>query len=365
MDEISQELRCQLALHLVPGLGPRLTAALLEKFGSAAAVFQATPAQLQEIPHLGVQLADELSQALHRSDVTAELDWMARERVSILVRGTLDYPRSLENIPGAPQLLYIRGSLAPADANAVALVGSRQCSAYGRRVTERFATDLVRAGFTVVSGLARGIDGVAHRMALDKGGRTIAVLAGGLSKIYPPEHKELADDLEKAGAILTEAPMGMQPLAQMFPARNRIISGLSRAVVIVEAASRSGALITASHAADQGRPVFAVPGPLDSPSSEGTHELVRKGAILIRGVEDILEELDGIRAVKKPAPAAPPRDLDDVERRIWDFLEEGPRHVDEMAQQLALGIPEISRNLLMLEMKKLVRRLPGNQYERR
>ena len=159
--------------------------------------------------------------------------------------------------------------------------------------------------------------------------------------------------------------MRMEPLAAMFPARNRLISGLARGVVVVEAAAKSGALITARHAAEQGRPVFAVPGPLDSPSSVGVHHLVRQGAILIRGIEDILEELEGIKSCVQPTPSPPPPDVDGSERRIWEFLQERPRHIDEMAQELGLSVPEITTALLTLEMKKAVRRMPGNQYERR
>jgi DNA processing protein len=198
---------------------------------------------------------------------------------------------------------------------------------------------------------------------LNAGGRTLAVLAGGLSRISPPEHADLAPEVEAAGALLTEAPMQMEPLAAMFPARNRLISGLARGVVIIEAAMKSGALITARHAAEQGRPVFAVPGPLDSPSSAGTHHLLRQGAILIRGVEDVLEELEGIQSPALPAPSPPPADMDDTERRIWEFLRERPRQIDEMAQQLGLRVPQITAALLTLEMNKTIRRLPGNQYE--
>jgi DNA processing protein len=244
------------------------------------------------------------------------------------------------------------------------MVGSRHCTGYGRKVAERLGAELARAGYTIVSGLARGIDGIAHRAALKAGGRTLAVLAGGLSKIYPPEHADLAREVEQSGALITEAAVAMEPMAGMFPARNRLISGLSRGVVIIEAAERSGALITASHAADQGRPVFAVPGPLDSPASAGTHQLVRKGAILIRGVEDILEELQGIRPAVSAARSEPPPALDDLQRRIWESLQDQPRHIDALVQQLQVSVTEVSKNLLLLEMKKVVRRLPGNQYER-
>ena len=364
-EPLPADLHDLLALHLIPGLGPRLTAALLKRFGSAAAALQATAAQLQEVPHIGAKLAESLCAAMRRVDVAAELEWMTRQGVRLLVRGAAGFPKSLEDIRDPPHLLYVRGTLQPDDGRAVAVVGSRRHTSYGRRVAERLAADLVRAGYTIVSGLARGIDGIAHRAALKAGGRTLAVLAGGLSKIYPPEHTELARDIELAGALLTEAPMRMEPMAAMFPARNRLISGLARGVVVIEAAARSGALITARHAAEQGRPVFAVPGPLDSPSSAGVHSLVRQGAILIRGVEDILEELEGVKSSVQPARIQPPPDMDDAQRHIWELLQDRPRHIDEIAQQSGLPVPLISGALLSLELKKAVRRMPGNQYERR
>ena len=362
---LSAEQRDLLALHLVPGLGPRLTHALLERFGTAARARQAPAAQLQEVPHIGPKLAQSLSVGMRRVDVEAELEVIGQQSVRLLFRDSADFPASLQDIPDSPHVLYVRGALLPADDRAVSLVGSRQYSGYGRRVAERLATELVHAGFTVISGLARGIDGIAHRAALKAGGRTLAVLAGGLSRIYPPEHAELAHEVAAAGALLTEAPMQMEPLAAMFPARNRLISGLARGVVIIEAAMKSGALITARHAAEQGRPVFAVPGPLDSPSSAGTHHLLRQGAILVRGLDDIMEELEGVKSPAIPAQSQPPAYMDDTQRLIWEFLQERPRHIDEMVQQLNLSLPQISGALLTLEMKKVIQWLPGNQYERR
>jgi DNA processing protein len=229
------------------------------------------------------------------------------------------------------------------------------------------------AVFRVVeSGLARGIDGCAQEAALKAGGRTIAVLAGGLSRIYPPEHADLAKAIESSGALLSEASMEQEPQAGMFPARNRIISGLARAVVIVEAAERSGALITASHAGEQGRTVFAVPGAIENPASAGCNALIRDGAILCRGVDDILEELHGVSAMESraktamptPPPPVPSPELDPTQRRIWEFLADGPRSLDDIAQQLGLDVPTLSTSLMLLEMKKVVRRLPGNRYER-
>jgi DNA processing protein len=346
-----------------------LTAALLERFGSAGNVLQASADELQRVPHIGAKLAEDLYRSMRSVDVAAELERMERHNVHLLVLGSPEYPPLLATLADPPHLLYVRGTLEARDSRAVSLVGSRHCTPYGKRVAEHLARGLARAGVTVISGLARGIDGCAHRGALQGPGRTLAVLAGGLSGIYPPEHKDLADQVAATGALLSESAMEMEPMAGMFPARNRIISGLARGVVIIEAAEKSGALITAQHAAEQGRTVFAVPGPVDNITSAGTNALLRQGAILVRGVDDILEELDGISAVRSgpavaPTPAALPPGLDDVQRRIWEFLAGQARHLDEMAQQLGLTVPQLSTALMTLEMKRVLRRLPGNRYER-
>ena len=370
------ETRALLALQLVPGVGPRLTASLLERFGTADRVLATPVSRLTEVPRVGEELARRIALARDGPEVAAEVGLLAASGVRLLTLGTPDYPAALAAVPDPPYLLYCSGNVLPADANAVALVGSRHCTAYGRRVAARLAAGLARAGVTVVSGLARGIDGVAHQAALDAGGRTLAVLANGLATVYPPEHKGLATAVAGAGAVLTESRMGQSPERGLFPARNRIISGLSRAVVIVEAAERSGALITATHAGEQGRTVMAVPGPVDAESSGGCHALLRDGAVLVRGVEDVLEELHGVspraaasaaaaRQSPVPAPPAdPPHEMDETQRRIWDFLSEGTRNVDEMAQQFTLEVPPLNAALLILEIKKAIRRLPGGRYER-
>jgi DNA processing protein len=372
---VSAEVRDLLALHLVPGLGPRRTAALLKHFGSADAARRARAEELLRLPGFGDMLARELPPALATADVDAELALIERGGVRLVALGTADYPASLAAIPDPPHLLYLRGALTDADARAVALVGSRRYTSYGHRMAERLASGLARAGVTVVSGLARGIDGIAHRAALAAGGRTLAVLAGGLSRIYPPEHTDLARAVEASGGLLTESRMGQDPEAGLFPARNRIISGLSQVIVIVEAPEKSGALITADHAAEQGRTVMAVPGPADAATSGGCHALLREGAVLCRSVDDILEELHGVSAMAMaakeaektaapPVPSGPPPGLDETQRRLWDFLAAGPRSVDEMAQQFALPVQQLTTTLLLLEMRKVVRRLPGNRYER-
>ncbi len=368
---MSAELRDLLALHLTPGVGPRTAAALLEQFGSAAEVLRASEARLRDVPNVGPRIAEAVREAAANPEIDAEMERVAKGQVRILIKGTPDYPESIASIPDPPLLLYLRGELTPADAGAVALVGSRHCTEYGRRTAARLAAALARAGVTIISGLARGIDGIAHRAALEAGGRTIAVLAGGLSRIYPPEHRELADQAAASGALLTESSMMQEPFAALFPARNRLISGLSRLVVIVEAGPGSGALHTAHHAAEQGRTVMAVPGPADAEASAGCNALIRDGAILCRGPDDVLEELHGVSAVSQTAktaarPAtAPPPGLSEEQRRVWDFLADGVRTVDELAQHLGRTAPQLAGALMTMEMKRAIRRLPGNRYERR
>lgn len=234
----SPQIHDLLVLKLVPGLGPRLTKALLDRFGSAEAVVRARPEQLADVPQIGAKLARRLYDAMRNVPVARELELVADHNVRLIAFESNEYPSLLKEIADPPHLLYLRGTLAKEDQRAIGIVGSRHCTAYGRRVAERLAAGLAHRGYTVISGLARGIDGAAHRGALAAGGRTIAVLAGGLRTIYPPEHRELACEVENHGALLSEAAMSMSPLAGMFPARNRLISGMSLAVVIVEAAEK-------------------------------------------------------------------------------------------------------------------------------
>ncbi len=357
-----------IAMHLVTGVGPRLTTALLEHFGSASAVLNATAAELMEIPYLGNKVAQAMARALANPDVDRECAAIDEHGVSLRVLGQPGYPDNLATIVDAPHLLFVKGELNARDEKAIAIVGSRACTSYGRRLAEWIAHDLARAGWTIVSGLARGIDGCAHRGALRAKGRTFAVLAGGLSKIYPPEHADLAAEVAAAGALITESCMLMEPMASLFPARNRIISGLSRAVVVIEAAEKSGALISARLAAEQGREVFAVPGQVDQAASAGTLQLLRKGATLVRNADDILEDLQDLPSLVEPKSESPlqtsmPVGLEDVQQRIWTALAER-RVVEDLTVELALPITELMRQLMMLELKKIVRRLPGNRYER-
>jgi DNA processing protein len=363
--DLADDERDLIALHLVTGIGPRLTSALLDRFGSASAILKASVHDLLEVPYLGPKVAESLQRALANPDVAKECAEIVKHNVQLHVLGRPSYPANLATIDDLPHLLFVKGTLETRDEKAIAIVGSRACTTYGRRLAERIGADLARAGWTVVSGLARGIDGCAHRGALQAKGRTLAVLAGGLSKIYPPEHADLAEEVAGSGALITESCMRMEPMATLFPARNRIISGLSRAVVVIEAAEKSGALITARLAAEQGREVFAVPGPVDSAASAGTHQLLRKGAKLVRHADDILEDLQSLPGLveDKTIAAQLPHGLDDVQQKIWDALAER-RNVEQLTEQLALPISELTRQLMTLELKRVVRRLPGNWYER-
>jgi DNA processing protein len=368
------DLAAHLALALVPDLGPVRTRAVLAHFGDPARALSATAADLRGVPGIGANLADKLAAGLRAADPSAEWDLLQKHGVRVIPLGSPAYPARLATVATAPPLLYLKGTFTPADDRAVAFVGSRVCTSYGLKAAEALARGVAAAGWTVVSGLARGIDAAAHRGALAAGGRTVAVLAGGLRRVYPPEHAELAGQVAASGAVLSETPMTVQPQPGMFPARNRIVSGLSRAVVVVEANAKSGALITVGHAADQGREVYAVPGPIDSPASAGCLHLLRTGARLVRSADDILEDLAGLGGspappaptlFDPPSPPPPPAApvLDGPLLRVWEALT-APTHADELSRALGLPPGELSAVLLRLEMKKAVRRLAGNRWER-
>jgi DNA processing protein len=369
-DDGADEIADLVCLTLVPGAGPQTCRALLERFGDAARILDAPASALRAVPGVGPKLADRIARARREFDPTAELDLCRQADVRVIPRGDPVYPSPLENIPDPPCLLYCRGALAPRDELAIALVGSRKCTPYGLRVAERLAASLARVGVTVVSGLARGIDAAAHRGALKAGGRTLAVLANGLAAIYPPEHEDLAREVADSGALLSEMPMRQAPLAGLFPQRNRVISGLSLGVVVVEATPRSGSLSTARHAMEQNRDVFAVPGPVDSLPSQGCHRLIRDGARLVQTVDDILEELGPlVREVRPAADETPIRHpaelaLSDHERSLLGHLSDHPTGVDELIARTRLTAAQVMATLSVLEMRRLVRRLPGNQFVR-
>jgi DNA processing protein len=281
------------------------------------------------------------------------------------------YPAWLRAIPDPPAVLYCDGRIEPRDRQAVAIVGARKATPYGLRVTETLARELSGAGFTIVSGFARGIDAAAHRAALDAGGRTIAVLGCGLDVNYPPEHGRLREEIAASGAVLTEFAPGTQPRPMNFPQRNRIISGLSLGVVVVEAAEDSGSLITARLALEQGREVFAVPGSIDAPLSRGPHGLIKQGAKLVETVDDIIEELlpqmdTAVAPKRRPgfSKAAEIPNLSPEERLLLDQMSRDPLHLDDLTERSGLTPAGVAGILLGLELKGAVRRLPGQRYYR-
>lgn len=372
----NDETIARLKLHLVPGLGPKTLAALLERFVSAERIVKTPARELMTVPNIGQKTADQLVDTLGKLNIEEELALVEKHQATLLHLDHPDYPTALRNIPTAPFFLFMRGAFTTADSRSVAIVGSRHCTAYGRRMAAKLAEGLVCNGWTVVSGLARGIDGVAHTAALDARGRTIAVLAGGLGKLYPPEHKELAERVVQQGALISEMPMAMAPMPDLFPRRNRIISGLSRAVIVVEAALKSGALITARLAGEQGRELLAVPGPVDSEASEGPHQLIRNGATLVRSVDDVLEALDALPVIettaegviikKQPARSTePPPNLSPIQLQLWQAMGSNSALVDELVTTTSLGISEINSALLMMELTGQIRRLPGNRFARK
>ncbi len=367
---LDDELRDLIRLTMVPGVGPQTARALLARFGSAGRVLAASIADLRAVTNVGPKLAERIARAEREHDAAAQLDLCRRMGVAVVARGDSDYPPSLENIPDPPSLLYVKGRLEPRDQLAVAVVGSRHCTPYGARVAERLGGALARVGITVLSGLARGIDAAAHRGALKAGGRTLAVLANGLATVYPPEHEDLARAVVEGGALLSEMPMHQSPLAGLFTQRNRVISGLSLGVVVVEATPRSGSLSTAHHAMEQNREVFAVPGPVDSLSSRGCHRLLRDGAKLVETIDDILEELGPLVKEVRPAPDEPPvrhpaeLALTDIERSLLGRLDDTPIGVDDLIAATGLTAAQVLATLSVLEMKRMVRRQPGHRFVR-
>jgi DNA processing protein len=352
--------RYWVGFNLVKGIGPMKVRALLDHFGDLESAWHANVAGLQ---HAGLdrRAVDNLVRARSRLDLDAELEKLAAHDVHAITWEDPAYPPRLLQIPDPPPVLYVRGQLTPADEWAVGVVGTRRASAYGKTVTVRLATDLAVNHVTIVSGLARGIDGEAHRAALKAGGRTIGVLGCGLDLVYPPEHRHLAHEVVEHGALVSEYPLGTRPEASNFPPRNRIISGLSLGVLVVEAGSKSGALITADFAADQGRDVFAVPGNLYVRSSEGTNRIIQDGAKLITGVEDILEELNlNMVAQQVELRAVVPET--ETEARLLQYLSLEPVHVDEISQQSGLPITDVTSNLALMELKGMVRQVGGMNY---
>ena len=392
----SNETKSLIHLNLIQGVGPKTVQVLFELFGSAEQALNATQAELEKRENLSPAIRELLIRKQVKIPLEKELELIEQYGCQVITQDDAAYPPLLKEIADAPLMLYVKGELKPEDALSISCVGSRSAKDYGRQVSHRFSYQLAQRGVTVVSGLARGIDTNAHRGALDAGGRTIAVMGNGLSLIYPASNDKLAEEIMQAGALISEFPMGMQPMGKNFPRRNRIISGMTLGTIVVEASNRSGALITARHALEQGREVFAVPGPIFSELSTGTHKLIREGAGLVHSVEELLEalpqharnmlstsmsmpldtpatdapsstEVEPRRRASSsvptsPKPAAPPPELTDDEKTVFQAIEAPSTHIDVIVQTTQMPVGKVSSVLLMLELKGVVQQLPGKFF---
>lgn len=356
----SSSLEYWLGFNLVRGIGAARLRALIDTFGDLESAWRA-PVEDLRASGLDRRSLENLLAQRSRLDLAAEVAKLERSGVTALTWDDPAYPRRLREISNPPPLLYLRGTLKEADEWAVAIVGTRRASVYGREVARDFGSAIAASGATVVSGLARGIDAVAHEAALKAGGRTIAVLGSGVDTVYPPEHRRLAQAIAESGVLISELPLGGTPESGNFPARNRIISGLSSATVVIEAGETSGALLTAQFAVEQGREVFAVPGSIYSRASEGANRLIREGARPALSATDVLEALNLTQVtVQAETRAALP--MDETEERLMSYLSAIPIHVDELGLLSQMPIAQVSSTLAIMELKGMVRQVGGMQY---
>jgi DNA processing protein len=367
-------LKYWLALKFIEDVGNVTYVHLLDAFGSPRDVFQAPVNDLRKVPRITGKIASAIKGFSNWEKVEKEYELAEKSKVSILPSRSPLYPQGLLNIYDYPPLLYVKGTLSEKDIY-IAVVGSRIASTYGKFTTERLCRELAFKGITTVSGMARGIDSAAHRGSLSGNGRTVAVLGSGIDVIYPPENKELYEKIAANGAVVTEFPFSTIPKSPHFPARNRIISGMSLGVVVVEASEKSGSLITARTALEQGREVFAVPGSIDSPGTKGTHKLIRDGAKLIENVYDILEEVlpqiegradsPSSEAPGEPSlPSGPDYDaLEGMERDILGMMEKKPQQIDSIITKSSCTAKDVLNTLLSLELKGYIEQLPGKHFK--
>lgn len=381
---ISDIARVHLQWALTDGVGPLGFTRLLNHFGDAEKALGAPAAELARVHRFGSRKAERIARSRDAASIDEEIETAATHGVRIICRADPDYPTGLKQIPDAPIVLYVKGEYRETDAVALAVVGSRRCTIYGSEQARRFGALLAGAGFTIVSGLARGIDSFAHHGAVEAGGRAIAVLGCGLTDVYPPENRALAAKVLEGGAWFSELPMKASVRRENFPSRNRIIAGMTLGTLVVEAARRSGALITARLASEYNREVFAVPGRLQEPMSEGTNALIRDGAAkLVTGLDDVLEGLGevGYRMMlgrnrsngdapargdrREPTGPPAPATLSGVERRVYDVVPYDAVLQDVVIRAAGLPAGDVLGALTTLELKGLVKRLPGNLVIRR
>ena len=355
------DLKYWLGFNLVKGIGPAKVQALLDYFVSLDSAWEATEFQLQKIG-LDKRAIKTFLKTREQVDLDVEMARIEKADVDLLTWQSSDYPSYLQEIPNPPPLLYMQGNLIEADQWAVAVVGTRRLTAYGRQITKDLVAGLVRNNITVVSGLARGIDAIAHKTAVEMNGRTLAVLGSGLDCIYPAEHRDLAKAIiDGHGAVISEYGLGIRPEAKNFPPRNRIISGLSLGVVVIEAGERSGALITTNFALEQDREVFAVPGNINSPVSKGPNKLIQEGAKLVASVDDILEELN-LQMVAEHTAVQMALPETNEEIALYTYLSAQPIHVDELSRETGMPSNTVSSTLTMMELKGMVHQVGGMKY---
>ncbi|MFC1806792.1 DNA-processing protein DprA [Candidatus Omnitrophota bacterium] len=350
-------------LNMTQVIGFKKLKALLDEFKTTEAIFSAPIKRLAAVEGIGLAIAKSIKCAKSKFNVDKEID--LAQRLGVDIRTIFDnrYPVLLKGIFSPPIVLYIKGDFTDTDIFSIGIVGARACTQYGRRMAKEVAGELSDHDITVVSGMARGIDTAAHKGCLSAGGRTIAVLGNGLASVYPPENKNLADLIANNGALVSEFPMKTPPHKRNFPQRNRVISGLSKAIVVVEAAKKSGALITADLAIDQGKEVFAIPGPCGSLASEGTNNLIRDGARLIGNASELIEEL-GVLSKSKLSKNNEVGFSNTFEESIYGLLSDEPHDEDDIVESISLSAKGLKKALLDMEMKGLVKQLPGRLYVR-
>jgi DNA processing protein len=358
------------ALNMVEHVGPVRLRQLLEHFGDPATILSASKTQLLQARGIGPETAEAIANWEKNVDLAGELRRIGEFGCHVLISADAEYPRLLREIYDPPIVLYVRGRLSEKDHNSVAMVGSRLTTPYGIESARKLAYQLAYVGVTVVSGGARGIDTAAHQGALSANGRTVAVLGTGINRVFPPENAELFERIAASGAVITQFPFNQNADKQSFPIRNRIVAGMTMGTVVIEANLTSGALITANMAVDYGRQVFAVPGRIDSPRSKGCHELIKKGAKLCEGAEDILSEFEYLFPPTNRPPGAgetgvlPALNLSENEQMVYDALTPEEMSIDEVIRACGLPSSAVSVALLSLEMKRLVRQLPGKLFVR-
>ncbi len=368
--EISEKNKYRIWLSILPGIGPISRAELLKCLGSPEAIWNAKIKQLQKVKHINAHIAGEINETKHRDLAEKAVENLEKHEIRAICIDEDEYPEFLKCIYDAPYLLYAKGNLSNDD-KYIGVVGSRRATSYGLKMAENISYELSKCGLTIVSGMASGIDTAAHNGALRAKGRTIGVMGCGLDMTYPYENRNLMKNIIKEGAAISEFLPGMPPIPQNFPMRNRIISGMSMGVVIVEANEKSGSLITANFALEQGRDVFAVPGNLISRNSCGTNKLIREGAKIVTTVEDILEEFNFDDAVNKnrnekykiSALNNMLKGLDENERKIVDSICEEPIHIDKITEKTGLSMQVVNALLIVMELKGLVRQNPGKIFE--